>query len=56
VRRSAPAWTALKVIVALVYVFMLGPIVITAVVSFNATNRSVNTPDGLSLRWWAVAL
>jgi putative spermidine/putrescine transport system permease protein len=56
VRRSAPAWTALKVIVALVYVFMLGPIVITAVVSFNATNRSVFPPDGLSLRWWAVAL
>ncbi len=55
-RRSTPPWTALKVAVALIYVFMLGPILITAVVSFNAGTRSVFPPEGLSLRWWAVAL
>jgi putative spermidine/putrescine transport system permease protein len=31
---------------------MLGPILITAAVSFNAANRSLFPPQGFSLRWW----
>lgn len=50
------AWLALKLSVALVYIFMLGPILITAAVSFNAANRSVFPPQGFSLRWWSAAL
>lgn len=53
--RSGPHWAALKTVVALVYLFTLGPIAITAAVSFNAGNRSVFPPDGFSLRWWAAA-
>ena len=36
--------------------FMLGPILITAAVSFNASNRSLFPPQGFSLRWWGRAL
>jgi putative spermidine/putrescine transport system permease protein len=36
----------------LVYLFSLGPILITAAVSFNQTNRSFFPPRGFSLRWW----
>ena len=36
----------------LVYVFSLGPILITAAVSFNPGNRSYFPPRGFSLRWW----
>jgi len=50
------AWMVLRVVVGLVYVFMLGPILITAAVSFNATNRSLFPPQGFSLRWWERAL
>jgi len=52
----APAWTALKAVVVAIYVFMLGPIAITAVASLNASNRSVFPPQGLSLRWWQEAM
>jgi putative spermidine/putrescine transport system permease protein len=55
-QRASPAWNALRVVVALVYLFMLGPIVITAAVSFNASNRSLFPPQGFSLQWWARAL
>jgi ABC-type spermidine/putrescine transport system permease subunit II len=48
----SPAWILLRVCVAAVYLFMLGPILITAAVSFNASNRSVFPPQGFSLRWW----
>lgn len=48
-------WLALKIAVGAVYAFMLGPILITAVVSFNETNRSLFPPQGLSLRWWGEA-
>jgi putative spermidine/putrescine transport system permease protein len=51
-----PAWTALKAVVLVIYIFMLGPILITAVASFNASNRSVFPPQGLSLRWWQEAM
>lgn len=54
-RRIHP-WTWLKVVVALIYVFMLGPIVITTLVSFNEGTRSVFPPEGFSLRWWQEAL
>jgi putative spermidine/putrescine transport system permease protein len=50
------AWMALRGVVGLVYLFMLGPILITATVSFNATNRSLFPPQGFSLRWWERAL
>ena len=49
-------WTWLKVVVALIYLFMLGPIVITTVVSFNEGTRSLFPPEGFSLRWWHEAL
>lgn len=38
--------------VGLIYAFMLGPLLITASVSFNAAERSYFPPRGLSLRWW----
>lgn len=50
------AWMALRAVVGVVYLFMLGPILITATVSFNATNRSLFPPQGFSLRWWERAL
>lgn len=49
-------WIMLRVVVAAVYLFMLGPILITATVSFNATNRSLFPPQGFSLQWWTRAL
>jgi len=49
-------WTILKVAVAAIYAFMLGPILITVIVSFNAGTRSVFPPEGWSLKWWGVAL
>jgi putative spermidine/putrescine transport system permease protein len=55
VRVSLP-WWALRVTVAAIYLFALGPIVITAAVSFNASNQSRFPPVGFSLRWWEAAL
>ncbi|MEJ0020145.1 MAG: ABC transporter permease [Acetobacteraceae bacterium] len=48
-------WLSLKMVVAAVYVFMLGPILITASVAFNATERSYFPPRGFSLQWWEAA-
>jgi putative spermidine/putrescine transport system permease protein len=53
---GAGPWALLRVVVAFVYLFSLGPILITATVSFNATNRSLFPPRGWSLRWWERAL
>jgi putative spermidine/putrescine transport system permease protein len=53
---TSAAWALLCVVVALVYLFSLGPILITAAVSFNETNRSLFPPRGWSLRWWQRAL
>jgi len=50
-----PHWTALKVVVVLIYLFILGPIAITTAVSFNQGNRSVFPPVGFSLQWWGAA-
>jgi putative spermidine/putrescine transport system permease protein len=50
-----PHWTALKVVVVLVYAFILGPIAITTTVSFNEGNRSMFPPVGFSLKWWGAA-
>jgi putative spermidine/putrescine transport system permease protein len=50
-QRSWP-WIALTGIVTAIYVFIVGPILITTAVSFNATNRSYFPPQGFSLRWW----
>ncbi len=52
--RHAP-WSALKVAVAGIYVFVLGPILITASVAFNRENRSYFPPRGFSLQWWGEA-
>lgn len=54
-RNRAPAWS-LRALVALIYVFLLTPLVITASVSFNEKNRSRFPPEGFSLRWWEEAL
>jgi len=60
--RSRPAWVArlpwasLRAIAILVYAFIVGPILITATVSFNSANRSVFPPQGVSLKWWGEAL
>src|SRR5688572_31829569 len=35
---------------------MLGPILITAAVSFNQSNRSQFPPQGFSLQWWQRAM
>jgi len=45
-------WSALRAVVIAIYLFMLGPIVITAAVSFNQSNRSQFPPRGFSLQWW----
>ena len=55
-RETSAAWALLCVVVAFIYLFSLGPILITAAVSFNETNRSLFPPRGWSLRWWARAL
>src|SRR5438876_10955302 len=49
-------WGALRAVAIFVYVFMLGPILLTAAVSFNASNRSQFPPRGFSLQWWQKAL
>jgi putative spermidine/putrescine transport system permease protein len=49
-------WAALRAVVIFIYVFMLGPILVTAAVSFNASNRSQFPPRGFSLQWWQRAL
>ena len=49
-------WAALRIVVIAVYVFMLGPILITAAVSFNQSNRSQFPPQGFSLQWWQRAM
>lgn len=51
-RATTAPWAVLRAFVVFVYVFSLGPILITAAVSFNATNRSFFPPRGFSLRWW----
>jgi putative spermidine/putrescine transport system permease protein len=48
-------WKMLLVAVGAIYVFMLAPIVITALVAFNPDNRSYFPPRGWSLRWWQAA-
>jgi len=45
-------WRALRWTVAGIYVFVFAPILITASVSFNESNRSLFPPRGFSLRWW----
>jgi putative spermidine/putrescine transport system permease protein len=48
-------WGVLRFAVACVYLFMLGPILITAAVAFNQDNRSYFPPRGFSLQWWGAA-
>lgn len=54
-KRRVTPWTWLTLAVVAIYVFILGPILITAAVSFNESNRSFFPPRGFSLRWWAGA-
>ena len=51
-RATSGPWALLCTVVGFVYLFSLGPILITAAVSFNQTNRSWFPPRGFSLRWW----
>ena len=51
-RATSGPWALLCTVVGFVYLFSLGPILITAAVSFNQTNRSFFPPRGFSLRWW----
>jgi putative spermidine/putrescine transport system permease protein len=53
--RSRLPWVALKLAVACIYLFMLGPILITAAVAFNRDSRSYFPPRGFSLQWWGAA-
>lgn len=48
-------WLWLCGVVTLVYAFILSPILITALVSFNGVSRSSFPPQGFSLRWWGEA-
>ncbi len=48
-------WRLLAGGVVAIYVFILAPILITLMVSFNASNRSFFPPRGLSMRWWGEA-
>lgn len=48
-------WATLKLTVVCIYLFMLGPIAITASVAFNQNNRSYFPPRGFSLHWWGAA-
>jgi putative spermidine/putrescine transport system permease protein len=54
-RGSQLPWTMLRATVAAIFVFVLAPILITAAVSFNGSQRSVFPPEGFALRWWAEA-
>ena len=51
-RANNAPWAGLRLAVILIYVFSLGPILITAAVSFNSGNRSYFPPRGFSFRWW----
>lgn len=51
-RRRATPWALLVAVVTVIYAFILGPILITATVSFNETKRSYFPPRGFSLEWW----
>ena len=55
IRRARASHWALRAIALLIYMFILGPILITAATSFNRSDRSYFPPRGLSLHWWAVA-
>jgi putative spermidine/putrescine transport system permease protein len=55
IRRARASHWALRAVAPLIYMFMLGPILITAVTSFNHSDRSYFPPRGLSLHWWTVA-
>jgi putative spermidine/putrescine transport system permease protein len=56
VTAASSAWILLRFAVAAIYLFMFGPILITAAVSLNASNRSAFPPQGFSLQWWVRAL
>ena len=51
-RANRAPWAGLRLFVIFVYIFSLGPILITAAVSFNSGNRSFFPPRGFSFRWW----
>ena len=49
-------WLSLKILVTLIYLFIFLPILVTAAVSFNESNRSQFPPEGFTLVWWQEAL
>jgi putative spermidine/putrescine transport system permease protein len=60
IHHDAPARTALKrlgpallrTVIAVIYAFLLGPILIIVLTSFNSTSSNAFPPTGLSLRWY----
>jgi putative spermidine/putrescine transport system permease protein len=52
---STGARIALRVMTAAVMVFLLTPLVIVAVLSFNTSRTFSWPPDGLTLSWWSAA-
>lgn len=55
VMNRGPRWI-LRTFVFLIFVFMLGPIVITAATTINEGSYSRFPPQGFSLKWWQMAL
>ena len=53
--RAPASRLMLRAVALLIYIFMLGPILITAAASFNRSDRSYFPPHGLSLHWWGAA-
>jgi len=51
-RRIKPGHALLLLVVAVTYVFLLGPILIIVLTSFNATVSTAFPPTGFSLRWY----
>lgn len=52
-RRVPVSAVALRVLVALLYVFLLAPLVIIVVISFSSNQYLSFPPTGFSLRWYA---
>ena len=46
-------WTAVKATAALVYLFLLAPLIVVVAVSFNPSRFATFPPTGVSLEWYA---
>ncbi|MFC4540989.1 ABC transporter permease [Halosolutus amylolyticus] len=50
--RGNPLWTAIKATTAIVYLFLLAPLIVVVAVSFNPTQFATFPPAGFSLEWY----